>query len=376
MRAANHHGRGTAKHISHKGFTAPHIDPARTKDNIYWTWDSKSASHTAPDTRASEIRYYTQVFQAGLDAQNDKHKARRQYARIRSIEDVYRERNTQPEESLLYIGNRSYLGDVSPSVLWQCISEYINWERDYSKSHGGFYQPLSLALHANENGQIHIHERGVYKHKDESGNWRIGQAKALEAAGFALPDPSKPRSKNNNRKMTWDAARREKWLDIVESHGYVLEREPEAPRPHLPLEAWKELQDALRDVEAQADMIRQKAAEIDIERQQTTAEADKIRKMKQAADREREALDSRRQALEDWERELDERESALETRETAVKRREALLTELGRERYQKALQEHQTARETERIRMAEEITMISTTGKKRTGKRSSTDRQI
>lgn len=372
MRATNHHGRGTARHVSRKGFDAPHIDRAKAKDNIYWTWDSK-ASHDAPDVEMSELRYYTQTYQPGLDEQNSKHKARRQYARIRTIEDVYHARNTQPEESLLYIGNRDNLTDVSTGTLWKCVADYVNWEKAYSKAHGDFYKPLSLALHADEQGQIHVHERGVYQHKDDAGNWQIGQAWALEAAGIPLPHPSKPRDKYNNRKQSWDAVRRKKWIDIVEAHGYQIEREPEASRPHLPLEAWQTLQDALQDVDADASIIRQQTAEIDMERRQMTAEADKISKMRQAVDKERTVLNSRRQALEQWEQELDEQETALEALRTSLESREAVLTEIGRERYQRALQERQRAREAERIRMAD---TISPTGKKRAGKRPSAERDI
>lgn len=358
MRATNHHGRGTARHVSRKGFDAPHIDRAKAKDNIYWTWDSK-ASHDAPDVEMSELRYYRQSYQPGLDEQNSKHKVRRQYARIRTIEDVYHARNTQPEESLLYIGNRDNLTDVSTGALWRCVADYVNWEKAYSKAHGDFYKPLSLALHADEQGQIHVHERGVYQHKDDAGNWQIGQARALEAAGIPLPHPSKPRDKYNNRKQSWDAVRRKKWIDIVESYGFAIEREPEASRPHLPLEAWQALQE--------------QTAEIDIERRQMTAEADKISKMRQAVDKERTVLNSRRQALEQWEQELDEQETALEALKTSLESREAVLTELGRERYQRALQERQRAQEAERIRLADTISPAKSP--KRAGKHPSADRE-
>lgn len=246
MRAANHHGRGSAKHAGREFDVskAPHIDPARCSGNIYWTWDGQKS------LEAAERAYYSQTFQDGLDAQNELHRQRRQYKRVRDMGQVYEGRNTQPEGSLLYIGSKKELGLVDPAVLWACAEEYRAWEQD---ALGGCYVPLTLALHQDEDGQFHVEERGVYQYQDEAGNWQIGQAAALEAAGVPLPDPSKDRSKDNNRKMTWDAARREKWLDIVEAHGFTLEREPEQHRPHMGLQAWQAWEDAKADLAAQAE---------------------------------------------------------------------------------------------------------------------------
>lgn len=245
MRAANHHGRGTAKHAG-RDFDlekAPHIDPAKTPGNRYWTWDGQG------NLEASERAYYSQTYQAALDAQNELHRQRRQYKRVRDMGQVYEGRNTQPEGSLLYIGCKKD-GLVDPAILWACVEEYRAWEQD---ALGGCYVPLTMALHVDEDGQYHVEERGVYQYQDEAGNWQIGQAAALEAAGVPLPDASKPRGKDNNRKMSWDAARREAWLDIVEAHGFKLERTPDKESPHLGLKAWQAWQDTKATLDTQAE---------------------------------------------------------------------------------------------------------------------------
>lgn len=287
MRAANHHGRGTAKHARREFDVSktPHIDPARTAQNRYWSWDGQDSFE------ASERAYYQETFADALDAQNEQHRQRRQYKRVREMEQVYQGRNTQPEGSLLYIGCKKD-GPIDPAVLWACAEEYRAWEQD---ALGGHYVPLTMALHVDEDGQFHVEERGVYQYQDEAGNWQIGQAAALEAAGVPLPDPSQPRSKENNRKMSWDAARREKWLDVVEAHGFKLERTPEAPRPHLGLEAWQAYQDAKAGLDAQAQQqaqvaqIQQDAAKRigeqlrDIEAQKRALEARRAAQDAQAA---------------------------------------------------------------------------------------------
>ena len=44
--------------------------------------------------------------------------------------------------------------------------------------------------------------------------------------GFELPDPAKPKGKNNNRKQTFDAVCRTMLFDISRRHGVHLEQEP------------------------------------------------------------------------------------------------------------------------------------------------------
>ena len=53
------------------------------------------------------------------------------------------------------------------------------------------------------------------------------QEKALEALGFNLPDPDKPLSRRNNRKITFDAACRKMLFEIVKRYGLDLEEEAE-----------------------------------------------------------------------------------------------------------------------------------------------------
>ena len=53
------------------------------------------------------------------------------------------------------------------------------------------------------------------------------QEKALEALGFDLPDPDKPLSRRNNRKITFDAACRKMLFEIAKRHGLELEEEAE-----------------------------------------------------------------------------------------------------------------------------------------------------
>ena len=52
------------------------------------------------------------------------------------------------------------------------------------------------------------------------------QEKALEELGIPLPNPEKPKGRNNNRKQTFDAVCRTILFDIARRHGLHLDQEP------------------------------------------------------------------------------------------------------------------------------------------------------
>ena len=85
---------------------------------------------------------------------------------------------------------------------------------------------LDWALHLDESTP-HIHERHVFDCENKYGEIAPQQEKALEALGFDLPDPAKPLSRRNNRKITFDAACRKMLFEIAKRHGLDLEEEAE-----------------------------------------------------------------------------------------------------------------------------------------------------
>lgn len=92
--------------------------------------------------------------------------------------------------------------------------------------YGDHVHVLDWALHLDESTP-HIHERHVFDCENKYGEVAPQQEKALEALGFDLPDPDKPLSRRNNRKITFDAACRKMLFEIAERHGLELEEEAE-----------------------------------------------------------------------------------------------------------------------------------------------------
>lgn len=225
MRATIHNGRTgkdgayNTRHndrqfdISH----AEHIDPERVKDNRYWNWTGN------PETtfEAAEQAFYEKHIQKHLDAQNARYKAQRHAERTKTMDEYRKSPQTCPEEVILQIGK---LGDTIPAdMMARIIQEQINWEQQQFPG----VKVLNVALHMDEQGAPHIHERRAWVYTDKDGNTAISQNKSLEQMGVELPNPDRPRGRFNNRKQTFSRMCREHLLQICREHGLEIEEIPQ-----------------------------------------------------------------------------------------------------------------------------------------------------
>lgn len=225
MRATIHNGRTgkdgayNTKHndrqfdLSH----AEHIDPERVRLNRYWNWTGN------PETtfEAAETAFYEKHIRKHLDAQNARYKAQRHAERAKTMDEYRKSPQTCPEEVILMIGKA---GDTIPAdMMARIIQEQINWEQ---KQFPGV-KILNVALHMDEQGAPHIHERRAWVYTDKDGNFAISQNKSLEQMGVELPNPDKPRGRFNNRKQTFSKRCREHLLQICREHGLEIEEIPQ-----------------------------------------------------------------------------------------------------------------------------------------------------
>lgn len=225
MRATIHNGRTsnlgafTPKHndrnfnINH----AEHIDPERVKLNRYWNWTGK------PETtfEAAEQAFYETHIRKHLDAQNARYRTQRHAERAKTMDEYRKSPQTCPEEVILQIGK---MGDTIPAdMMARIIQEQINWEQQQFPG----VKVLDVALHMDEQGAPHIHERRAWVYTDRDNNLAISQNKSLEQMGVELPNPNKPRSRFNNRKMTFSRMCREHLLQICREHGLEIEEIPQ-----------------------------------------------------------------------------------------------------------------------------------------------------
>lgn len=269
MRATIHNGRTsrlgafTPKHndrnfnISH----AEHIDPERVKLNRYWNWTGKEITF-----EDAERAFYETHIRQHLDAQNARYKAQRHAERAKTMDEYRRSPQTCPEEVILMIGKA---GDTIPAdMMARIIQEQTNWEQ---KQFPGV-KVLNVALHMDEQGAPHIHERRAWVYTDRDGNLAISQNKALEQMGVELPNPDKPRGRFNNRKQVFSRMCREHLLQICKEHGLEIEEIPqEKSRSGRTLEDY------------QAGEAERRAAEADRRRQFSERAAESAEKQAESA---------------------------------------------------------------------------------------------
>lgn len=391
LRVSQHSGRqGSAKHNDRSFMVgrsnewrlehAPHIDMTRTDGNILWTWNGTE------DMETSEREWYSETYRDALERTNERYRHEGHADRCKTSDDLYEGRLTRPEEMILQVGKQ--VDDIDPAQLKAAVDRYIDALDAWNEAHGGHMHILSIALHADETSP-HVHIRRVWDYTDRDGLCRLGQAKALQAAGVPLPDPNKPTGRFNNRKMTFDSMARGWWQECCREQGWDIETDARPDMRH------KSKQDYIRDqmaaeidgLTAEIDRNRQDATTADMARQDAQQRAREARLQAQetearltAARTELEAIEERTRALtaaevermqnqhrglfglrivrsEDWERVIDTAKTAEQAtaranvieqeRETILQQAREQAQELTRQALQerdKAVQERDKAR--------------------------------
>ena len=228
---AGAHGTYNPKH-NDRSFNlanSEHIDPERAKGNIYWDCFHGFRSVLAPQdpddlaTTFSDVerQFYETHYTAFVESQNERNAKIRHTERNRSIPDLLSSRKTCPEETIYQLGTLDE--HASTEDLLNIVTEFIE---EFKAKFGDHVHVLDWALHLDESTP-HIHERHVFDCENKYGEVAPQQEKALEALGFELPDPDKPLSRRNNRKITFDAACRKMLFEIAKRHGLELEEEAE-----------------------------------------------------------------------------------------------------------------------------------------------------
>ena len=179
-----------------------HIDAERARQNVYWDCYRGFTTHEfrenpeQPDFSFEEIErmYYYEHYGGHVEAQNARNEKTRHTERNRTVEDLLKNNKTCPEESIYQIGT---MGEsVPPDTIFSIVNEFYE---EFERRFGSHIHILDWALHLDE-GTPHIHERHVFDCENRYGELCPQQEKALEELGIPLPNPEKPKGRNNNRK--------------------------------------------------------------------------------------------------------------------------------------------------------------------------------
>ena len=242
MRATRHNGRSgkhgvyNPKHNDRKFDIAnsEHIDAEREKQNIYWDCyrgyvqnpsDETLRNWGAVEPEASfhdiEKMYYEDHYSDFIKGQNARNEKNRHPERNRTTEDLLKNKMTCPEETIFQIGKEGE--HISGEQLFHIADFFM---KRFEGMFGDHVHILDFALHMDETTP-HIHERHVFDCENKYGELCPQQEKALEALGIPLPNPDKPRGRNNNRKMTFDLICRNLLFDVCRQYGLEIEEAPE-----------------------------------------------------------------------------------------------------------------------------------------------------
>lgn len=229
---------------------APHIDPARTADNWNWTWMENYGKQC--DFENAERIFYARHISDHLQAVNRRYEAQRHSERVKTLDEYRKSSQSCPEETIICIGNRERHPD--PGELLAAYLELQHWQQQTYPQ----LQVLDYAMHLDEQGAPHIHERHVWTYTDADGHLAIGQARALEQMGIERPHPEQPRSRYNNAKQTYTAMVRAQFVEICRRRGLEIETQPrERSQSGLTLIEYQARQEEqrLQELQREADSL-------------------------------------------------------------------------------------------------------------------------
>lgn len=308
-----------------------HIDKERMKYNVYWdcyrglstTKDREGGD--APDISFGQIEkaYYFEHYGDHVFAQNERNEKNRHSERNRTTDDLLANNKTCPEESIYQIGTMEESAD--PEKLLLIIHEFME---EFEQRFGSHVHILDWALHLDE-ATPHIHERHVFDCENKYGEVHPEQEKALEELGFTLPNPEKPKGRNNNRKMVFDAACRAMLFDIAKKHGLYLEEEPEyGGRKYL------EKQDFI--LAKQKELLAGNQKELTENKQKISMQEDKLKKTVKEISEKEKVLEKQEEAIGKKEQELSEKQAELVSVTMKLSDVETLIEEVADTAYEKA----------------------------------------
>lgn len=195
---------------------AEHINQERTKENVYWHYLQKE--NPDMDFSTAEKVFYKDHFEEALKIRNSSYIQHGNKKQVRTLEEYMQEHC--PEETIWMIGNAD---DIIPAKILHNV-----WKEQKAWMEKTFPQVtvLNWALHVDEQGAPHIHERHVFIGHDKRGLEVVGQNKALAEMGISAPNSQRPTGRHNNAKMTYTAICRQHFQELCKLHGLDIEVQP------------------------------------------------------------------------------------------------------------------------------------------------------
>ncbi len=164
--------------------------------------------------------YYYEYYCGHVEAQNARMRKPGHTERNRTVEDLLKNNKTCPEESIYQIGT---MGEsVSPDTLFSIVNEFYQELSAASVPISTFWTGRSIWTR----GRPTSMSGTSLTVRTAMGNCAPSRKRRWKELGIPLPNPEKPKGRNNNRKQTFDAVCRTILFDIARRHGLHLDQEP------------------------------------------------------------------------------------------------------------------------------------------------------
>lgn len=297
MRATTHNGRSgkngiySPKH-NDRNFNldnAEHIVQDKSCNNVYWhRYQSEGLEMTFEDV---EKKFYQDNFTDSLNAKNERYKKSGHKERMKTVDEYRQNKLSCPEETILQIGNKD--NTIDPKLLKTICMEHITWEMDTFPN----VKVLNAAIHVDEQGAPHMHERKVWVAHTKDG-LAVGQAKALDEMGIKRPDTNKKKDRYNNPKTTYTAMCREHFIKLCQEHGLDIELEPDTTSKRgLDLQEYKGEQERKKAQQAIEQAKKAEQQRLIAEQARIIAEQDKRQSEAEKEEAEEQAKKAEQQRL-------------------------------------------------------------------------------
>ena len=262
------------------------------------------------DFSTAEKVFYKDHFEEALKIRNSSYIQHGNKKQVRTLEEYMQEHC--PEETIWMIGNAE---DMIPAKILHNV-----WKEQKAWMEKTFPQVtvLNWALHVDEQGAPHIHERHVFIGHDKRGLEVVGQNKALAEMGISAPNSQRPTGRHNNAKMTYTAICRQHFQELCKLHGLDIEVQPRersemglaqaeyktrqeekaAARAEIRMKATERTVNGFKEIEEQVS--RQindeygELADIELQKQSELSEIDNLRAEKAKLQKEVEQLQEER----------------------------------------------------------------------------------
>ena len=258
-------GKSKAKHNDRSFDTSKNesiIHPEYSQYNVYYVSDEAGKFQPVQAGKGEferrERDFYKEHFTASQKAKNARYRAEGHKENCRSVTQLRKSAKTSPQEIILQVGNEKnpYLNagkfqQMTQKFAMQIRSEYKD------------FKILNMAIHYDELS-AHAHIRGVFVAKDKDGLETPNQTQALQAMGFGIPDPSKPKGQKNNELVSFTEQIRTEWQDIIERTDPTIEIDREVKNPNQKHQSHKDKKaKELAELEQKLDVVKRNLIQTD-----------------------------------------------------------------------------------------------------------------